>query len=465
MLNISTNDKNYVKNHLMNNNKLLVVEDDPGLQSQIRWCFENYDVLLADDRISAIEQVKKNRPAVVTLDLGLPPHEDNPSEGFATLEQILEIDPNIKVIVVTGQEERENAVKAIGLGAYDFYSKPFEPEIIGLIVNRAFRLLELEDENQRLQTSHIHEPFAGVIACSSQMQGVCKAVEKVAPSDATVLLLGESGTGKELCARGLHTLGSNSAGNFVAINCAAIPDTLLESELFGYEKGAFTGANKQTIGKIEYADGGTLFLDEMGDLPYTLQAKLLRFLQERVVERVGGHEPIPVNVRVVCATHQNLREKIEKSEFREDLFYRISEIPLEIPPLRDREGDIIVLARFFFEKFNEDHGRKLRGFTKDALSSMESYSWPGNVRELQNRIKRAVIMTDGKQLSASDLELDRTASETMNFNLRDIREKVERQAILRALSHASGKVAPAAELLGVSRPTLYDLIKKLSITV
>jgi two-component system NtrC family response regulator len=449
-----------------NNNKLLVVEDDPGLQSQIRWCFENYEVLLADDRESAIAQVKKNKPAVVTLDLGLPPHEDNSTEGFATLEQILEIDPNIKVVVVTGQDERENAVKAIGMGAYDFYSKPFEPEIIGLIVNRAFRLLELEEDNQRLQTSaKHHEPFEGVIACSPQMQAVCKAVEKVAPSDATVLLLGESGTGKELCAKALHTLGSNSAGKFVAINCAAIPDTLLESELFGYEKGAFTGANKQTIGKLEYADGGTLFLDEMGDLPFALQAKLLRFLQERVIERVGGHQPIPINVRVVCATHQNLREKIEKGEFREDLFYRISEIPLEIPPLRDREGDIIVLARFFFDKFNEDHGRKLRGFTKDALSAMESYSWPGNVRELQNRIKRAVIMTDGKQLSSMDLELDRTASETMNFNLRDIREKVERQAILRALSHVNGKVAPAAELLGVSRPTLYDLIKKLNITV
>ena len=449
----------------MDNNKLLVVEDDPGLQSQIKWCFENFEVLLASDRKSAIEQVRKHRPAVVTLDLGLPPNEDNPSEGFATLEQILEVDPHTKVIVVTGQEERENAVKAIGLGAYDFYSKPFEPEIISLIVNRAFRLQALEEDNIRLQSSNIHEPFDGVIACSPQMQSVCKAVEKVAPSDATVLLLGESGTGKELCARGLHTLGANSEGHYVAINCAAIPDTLLESELFGYEKGAFTGANKQTIGKIEYADGGTLFLDEMGDLPVALQAKLLRFLQERVVERVGGHAPIPVNVRVVCATHQNLREKIEEGSFREDLFYRISEIPLEIPPLRDREGDILILARFFFDKFNEDHGRKLRGFTKDALNSMETYSWPGNVRELQNRIKRAVIMTDGKQISSMDLELDKTASETMNFNLRDIREKVERQAILRALSHVNGKVAPAAELLGVSRPTLYDLIKKLNISV
>lgn len=447
------------------NNKLLVVEDDPGLQSQIKWCFENYDVILAGDRMSALDQVRKFRPPVVTLDLGLPPHEDDPSEGLSTLEDILEIEPATKVVVVTGQDEKENAVKAVGLGAYDFYTKPFEPEIISLIVNRAYRLLELEDENQRLLQSTVHEPFEGVIACSPQMQSVCKAIEKVAPSDATVLLLGESGTGKELCARALHKLGNHGDGRFIAINCAAIPDTLLESELFGYEKGAFTGANKQTKGKIEHADGGTLFLDEMGDLPLALQAKMLRFLQERVIERVGGHEPIPVNVRVVCATHQNLREKIEQGEFREDLFYRISEIPLEIPPLRDREGDIIVLARFFFDKFNEEHGRRLRGFSKDALSAMESYSWPGNVRELQNRIKRAVIMADGKQLSSADLELSNTPSERMNFNLRDLREKVERQAIMRALSHVDGKVAPAAELLGVSRPTLYDLIKKLNITV
>ena len=447
------------------NKKLLVVEDDLGLQSQIKWCFENYDVILASDRESAIEQIRKHKPPVVTLDLGLPPHPDNPSEGLATLEEILRIEPNTKVVVVTGQDERENAVKAIGLGAYDFYTKPFEPEIIGLIVNRAYRLMELEKENQRLLQGSIQEPFDGLIACSPQMQTVCKAIEKVAPSDATVLLLGESGTGKELCARALHDLGQNKAGRFIAINCAAIPDTLLESELFGYEKGAFTGANKQTKGKIEHAHGGTLFLDEMGDLPLPLQAKLLRFLQERVIERVGGHEPIAVNTRVVCATHQNLRERIENGEFREDLFYRISEIPLEIPPLREREGDIIVLARFFFEKFNEDHGRKLRGFNKEALAAMEGYAWPGNVRELQNRIKRAVIMADGKQLTAADLELDRTSVDNMNFNLRELREKVERQAIMRALSHVDGKVAPAAELLGVSRPTLYDLIKKLHITV
>ena len=446
-------------------NKLLIVEDDPGLQSQIKWCFEDYDVLLADDRESALEQIRLHKPAVVTLDLGLPPETDNTSEGFATLESILEMEPNTKIIVVTGQDEKENAVKAVGLGAYDFYAKPFQPEIISLIVGRAFRLQELEKENKRLNDSSKHEQFDGVIACSSQMQSVCKAVEKVAPSDATVLLLGESGTGKEICARGLHVKGRNNKGEFVAINCAAIPDNLLESELFGYEKGAFTGASKQTIGKIEYADGGTLFLDEMGDLPVALQAKLLRFLQERVVERIGSHKPIPVNVRIVCATHQNLREKIEKGEFREDLFYRINEIPIEIPPLRDREGDVILLAKYFFNEFNEQHGGKLKGFSKEALSSMEDYAWPGNVRELQNRIKRAVIMSDEKYITSADLELDLVPFEKKNFSLSDVREKVERQTIIRALSHTNHKVAPAAELLGVSRPTLYDLIKKLNISV
>lgn len=446
-------------------NKLLVVEDDPGLQSQIKWCFEDYEVLLADDRESALKQIKLHKPAVVTLDLGLPPETDNTSEGFATLKGILEIEPETKIIVVTGQDEKENAVEAVGLGAYDFYSKPFQPEIMSLIVGRAFTLHQLEHENRRLRDSSNQEHFNGVIACSPQMQSVCKAIEKVAPSDATVLLLGESGTGKEICARGLHVKGSNNKGNFVAINCAAIPDNLLESELFGYEKGAFTGAVKQTIGKIEYADGGTLFLDEMGDLPIALQAKLLRFLQERVVERIGSHKPISVNVRIVCATHQNLRAKIESGEFREDLFYRISEIPIEIPPLRNREGDVILLAKYFFNEFNEHQGGKLKGFSKDALSSMEEYAWPGNVRELQNRIKRAVIMTDDKYLTSADLELDTVPAERMSFSLVEVREKVERQAILRALSHTSGKVAPAAELLGVSRPTLYDLIKKLNISV
>lgn len=450
---------------MIENNKLLVVEDDLGLQSQIRWCFESHDVLLAEDQESALEQVRKHKPAVVTLDLGLPPETDNPSEGFATLQKILEIEPNSKIIVVTGQDEKENALKAIGLGAYDFYAKPFQPEIISLIVNRAFRLLELENENQRLLDTTFHEPTDGIITCSTQMLSVCKAIEKVAPSDATILLLGESGTGKELCARSLHNKGMQKDGKFVAINCAAIPENLLESELFGYEKGAFTGANKKTIGKIEYANGGTLFLDEMGDLPMSLQAKLLRFIQERTIERLGGKKLISVDVRIVCATHQNLRERIESNDFREDLFYRISEIPIEIPPLRMRDGDVILLARYYFDKFNSQQGGKLKGFTKDALTAMEAYSWPGNVRELQNRIKRGVIMSEGKQITAEDIELDRTPIDSINFNLRDLRDKVERQAIIRAMSHVDGKVAQAAELLGVSRPTLYDLIKKLNIKI
>ena len=443
--------------------KLLVVEDDIGLQSQIKWCFEQYDVLIAHDRISALEQIRLHKPHVVTLDLGLPPCEDTAEEGFLALEEILCAEPATKVIVVTGQDDRTNSLKAIGLGAYDFYSKPFELEVVTLMVNRAFRITALEEENQRLSLASIKQPFDGVVACSPQMQTVCKAVEKIAPSNATVLLLGESGTGKELCARALHKHGQNSTGQLVAINCAAIPDTLLESELFGYEKGAFTGAHKQTKGKIEYAHNGTLFLDEMGDLPLSLQAKLLRFLQERVIERLGGHEPVAVNVRVVCATHQNLREKIEKGIFREDLFYRISEIPLEIPPLRDREGDIILLARNFFEQFSADHKRPLKGFSSEALSAMESYSWPGNVRELQNRIKRAVIMSDNVYLTAEDLGLDMAPAEDMNLNLKDLRCKADKQAVLRALNYSNGKIAAAAELLGVSRPTLYDLMNKLDI--
>ena len=443
--------------------KLLVIEDDIGLQSQIKWCFEQYDVLVANDRLSALEQVRLHRPHVVTLDLGLPPYEDTAEEGFLTLEEILSTEPSTKVVVVTGQDDRSNSLKAIHMGAYDFYSKPFELEVVTLIVNRAFRLTALEEENKRLSLASIKEPFDGVVACSVQMQSICKAVEKIAPSDATVLLLGESGTGKELCARALHKHSQNSAGHLVAINCAAIPDTLLESELFGYEKGAFTGATKQTKGKIEYAHGGTLFLDEMGDLPLALQAKLLRFLQERVIERLGGHEPVPVDVRVVCATHQNLREKISNGMFREDLFYRISEIPLEIPPLRERDGDILLLARHFFDQFSTENNRSIKGFSNDALSAMEAYSWPGNVRELQNRIKRAIIMSDNIHLSADDLELNMTPAENMNLNLKELRRKTEKQAVLRALSYTNGKITAAAELLGVSRPTLYDLMNKLEI--
>jgi two-component system NtrC family response regulator len=446
-------------------NKLLVVEDDPGLQDQLRWCFDHYEVIVAGDRASAMEQLRRHQPPVVTLDLGLPPDANGITEGLATLEEIVSQSPDTKVIVVTGQNDRENAVRAVGSGAYDFYHKPIDAEILGLIVNRAYRLRELEMENRSLMQKNVDHPVEGVVACSAEMVKVCRTIEKVAPSDATILLLGDSGTGKELCARSLHDLSPRGKGRFIAINCAAIPENLLESELFGYEKGAFTGAVRQTPGKIEYANNGTLFLDEVGDLPMSLQAKLLRFLQERVVERIGGREEIPVNVRVVCATHQDLPEKIRTGSFREDLYYRISEIAVQIPPLSARGGDIILLARMFLDLFCREQGRNLRGFSKDALSAMESYNWPGNVRELKNRVKRAVIMAEGKQVTAKDLELDEVSTNEADFSLRYVREQAERQAILRALSHAAGKISMAADLLGISRPTIYDLIKKYNLKV
>jgi two-component system NtrC family response regulator len=447
------------------NNKLLVVEDDPGLQDQLRWCFDRYEVVVAGDRAAALEQLRKHQPPVVTLDLGLPPDADGITEGLATLEEIISQRPDTKVIVVTGQNDRENAVRAVGSGAYDFYHKPIDAEILGLIVNRAYRLRELELENHALIQQKTDHSVEGVVACSAEMVRVCRTVEKVAPSNASILLLGDSGTGKELCARSLHDLSPRASGRFIAINCAAIPENLLESELFGYEKGAFTGAAKQTPGKIEYASGGTLFLDEVGDLPMSLQAKLLRFLQERVVERVGGREEIPVDVRVVCATHQDLQEKIRTGTFREDLYYRISEIAIQIPPLRERGGDILLLARMYLEHFNREQGRNLRSFSKEALTAMEAYSWPGNVRELKNRIKRAVIMAEGKQIVARDLELEEVALDEKSLDLRHVREQAERQAILRALSHSAGKVSAAADMLGISRPTMYDMIRKLSIKV
>jgi len=449
-----------------NNKKILIVEDDPGLQKQMKWSFDDFEVFIAGNREEALKIVAKEHPSVATVDLGLPPDPEGSTEGLATVEEILAAAPNTKVIVVSGNDDRANAVKAVASGAYDFYQKPIDSELLNQIVTRAHHVYELEEDNRRLIMEHFDVPMEGMITSSPQMQSVCQKIEKVAPSDATVLLLGDSGTGKEVCARALHGKNPSITGRFVAINCAAIPENLLESELFGSEKGAFTGATKTTPGKIEYAEGGTLFLDEMGELPMPLQAKLLRFLQERVVERIGGREEIPVNVRVICATHQDLEDKISKQEFREDLYYRINEIPIHIPPLKDRDGDVLLLARSFFDQMNKDQGKKLKGFTKEALSAMEAHHWPGNVRELKNRIKRAVIMADGKQITAADLELkiSDVNAEINSFNLREVREVAERSVITKALKHTNGKVSPAAELLGVSRPTLYDLMQKLEIT-
>ena len=445
--------------------RLLIVEDDPGLQKQLKWCFDEYEVLVAETRAAALAAVRRFEPPVVLQDLGLPPDPDGVSEGFATLLETLRIAPRTKVIVVTGQSDKANAVRAVGLGAYDFYQKPLDTEVLRLLVERAGHLHWLEEQNRLISECRTVNPLAGVIALSEPMVRVCRMVEKVAPTMATTLILGESGTGKELLARALHDLSPRRDRPFVAINCAAIPETLLESELFGYEKGAFTGALKQTRGKLETADGGTLFLDEIGDMPLSLQAKLLRFLEERVVERIGGREHIAVDVRVVCATNQELQMLLETSSFRQDLYYRISEVAVRIPPLRERPGDAAVIARILLERYVAEHRSRVKGFSPEALRAIQAYPWPGNVRELENRISAAVIMAEGKFVSAPDLGLPQPDRTVEWLNLRVARQRAEREAITQALAVAGGNLSRAAELLGITRPTLYDLLDKNAITV
>ena len=440
---------------------LLIVEDDPALQKQIRWAFDQYETLTADDRESALAQVRRHQPPVITMDLGLPPDPDSVSEGFRLLEEVLTLAPETKVIVLTGQNDRSNALRAVALGAYDFFAKPFEIDLLGLTIDRAYRLYDLQQENLRLQLMHQPDVLAGLITRDPEVLKVCRTVEKVAVSDATVLILGESGTGKELIARGVHAASTRRKERFIAINCAAIPENLLESELFGYEKGAFTGAAKTTLGKIEVAHGGTLMLDEIGDLPLSLQAKLLRFLQERVIERIGGRQEIPVDVRIVCATHQDLKALIREGRFREDLYYRLAEIVVSLPALRERQGDAALLAHAFVRRFADEYKRGGISLREDVLRAIEAHPWPGNVRELENCIKRAVIMADGNQLTLEDVGLSLPQSEEEGIlDLRLAREEAEKRIIITALGRADGNVLRAAEMLGVSRPTLYDLMRR-----
>ena len=440
---------------------LLIVEDDPSLQKQICWAFDQYETLPAVDRESALTQLRRHAPAVVTMDLGLPPDPDSVSEGFKLLEQMLTLAPDTKVIVLTGQNDRANAVRAIGLGAYDFFAKPFEPDLLALTIDRAFRLYDLQLENRRLQDMRQPDAFSGLITRDPEMLRICRLIEKVAGTGATVLLLGESGTGKELMARALHDLSPRRGERFVAINCAAIPENLLESELFGYEKGAFTGAGRQTIGKIETANRGTLMLDEIGDLPLPLQVKILRFLQERVIERVGGRDEIGIDVRIVCATHQDLKGLIKEGGFREDLYYRLAEIVVEIPPLRARQGDAALLAHAFVQRFAAEQRRRSMTLRSDAVAAIEAHGWPGNVRELENCIKRAVIMADGNQITAGDVGFEATGEDDLAaLNLRRVREEAEKRAVITVLSRVNGNIVKAAEILGVSRPTLYDVMHK-----
>lgn len=444
---------------------LLIVEDDLALQKQIKWSLDRFESVTAHDRESALLQLRKAMPAVVTMDLGLPPDADSVSEGFRLLEQIMAFDPDIKVIVLTGQNDQANALRAVAMGAYDFFAKPFEPDLLNLTIERAFRLFELQAENRRLREMHRPDSLAGLMTRDPEMMKVCRTIEKVAGSNATIMLLGESGTGKEVLARGLHQSSPRRAGKFVAINCAAIPENLLESELFGFERGAFTGAAKMTLGKIETANGGTLMLDEIGDLPFSLQAKLLRFLQERVIERIGGRTEIPVDVRIVCATHQDLNALSKEGRFREDLYYRLAEIVVKIPPLRDRVGDAALLAHAFVRRFGQEQNRSTMAINEGAIKAIEVYPWPGNIRELENCIRRATIMADGNQITCEDIGLSAPVSDNVesSLDLRVIRDAAEKKAVIAALGRVNGNMVKAAELLGVSRPTLYDLMHRLAL--
>ncbi len=442
---------------------LLVIEDDPGLQAQLKWAYDDFEVVIAGDRDSAIAALRAEAPAVVTLDLGLPPDPDGTTEGFAVLDAIMALKPDTKVIVASGHGARESALSAIARGAYDFYQKPIDIEALGLIVRRAFNLRAIEEENRRLVASSGADKtvLGRLITGAPEMVKVARTIERVARTSVSVMLLGASGTGKELLAKGLHDASDRAGGPFIAINCAAIPETLLESELFGHEKGAFTGAVKTTEGKIESADGGTLFLDEVGDIPLPLQVKLLRFLQERTIERVGGRRAIPVNTRIVCATHQNLESMIQQGAFREDLFYRLAEIVIRIPGLAERHGDPVLLAKAFLKRFAAEMNPAVSGFAPDALAAIDAHDWPGNVRELENRVKRAVIMADGKLVNADDLDLGAAKDETADIlNLKSAREAADRKVIRHALSRSEGNISSTAKLLGISRPTLYDLLKQ-----
>ena len=444
--------------------KLLIIEDDPGVQDQLQFCFEDYDIVVAEDRSAAIAELRRHEPPVVLYDLGVPTDDEDIEARLAVLKEIVALAPQTKIVVVTGHDDRNNAVRAVGLGAHDFYHKPVDVDVLRFIVARAFRIYELEAENRSLMELRGSSVLDGIITASDEMAKVCRVVEKVAPTNATTLLQGESGTGKELLARAIHSLSPRADGPFVAINCAAIPDTLLESELFGFEKGAFTGAGKQTLGKIEVADGGTLFLDEIGDMPLSLQAKLLRFLQERTVERIGGRAEIAVDVRVVCATNKNLAEAMSTGQFRDDLYYRVSEITIHIPPVRERNGGRILLARHVLNRLTKQLGSTVKGFSDDAHDAIDAYSWPGNVREMENRIKAGVIMAESKFVTANDLGLGSDCAGP-DLNLRAVRQSAETRAIREALTRASGNISRAAALLGVTRPTLYDLMSKYEIRV
>lgn len=456
-----------------NLNKILIVEDIDDIRKQLKWGLgRDYTVLLAADGAEALTLFRRHQPLVVTLDLGLPPDEEGTDEGFRCLSEMLQIAPTTKIIVITGNDDRGNALKAVQMGAYDYYPKPVDLDELKVIISRAFHLQMIEAENRRLQSTVMERAGEnnGIIGQCPAMQQVFNTIRKVAQSDVSVMVSGESGTGKELVARAIHDMSLRKHGPFVAINCGAIPDTLLESELFGHEKGSFTGAHVRVLGKVEYAHKGTLFLDEIGEIPGSLQVKLLRFLQEKKLQRVGGREDISVDVRIVAATNIDITKAMEEGKFREDLYYRIGVVTIDLPPLRSRGDDILLLANLFLRKFSSECNKKVRGYSPEAEQCIASYSWPGNVRELENKVQRAVLMVTGHQIESDDLGFATmppppppppAATDLQELGtLKDAREALEREMILSAIRTQGGNIAKAADILGVSRPTLYDLMKK-----
>jgi len=445
--------------------KLLIVEDDESIRTQMKWALaQDYEVLIAEDREDALEIVRTQKPPVVTLDLGLPPRPAGVEEGFLTLNDIFSVDSSTKVIIITGRNDKDNALKAIDLGAYDFFYKPIQIDELKVVLKRAFYVSGLEKEHYELQRKFAEDSFEGMLGTSPQIQEVFSAIRKVATTDMPVLIVGESGTGKEMAAWAIHRKSARKDGPFEAINCSAIPESLLESELFGHEKGAFTGAHIQRKGRMELSQGGTLFLDEIGEISLALQVKLLRFLQEHQIERVGGRGKILVDARVIAATNVDLKQRMVEGRFREDLFYRISVVTISIPPLRERQGDIQPLAKAFLQKYSSENQKRITGFTQKALRAIEAHDWPGNVRELENRIKRAVVMTEGSKVRPEDLELRIPSGSYEARGLKSARETLERDFIRRALSRNKWNITQSAAELGISRPTLYELMEKLGIT-
>ncbi len=444
--------------------KLLIVDDDEDLRTQMKWALaQDYEVFLAEDRQSTMRVINKEQPAVVTLDLGLPPFPAGVEEGFETLSNILTNNSRTKIIIITGRNEKEHALRAIGIGAYDLFYKPVQIDELKVVLHRAFYLSQLEHEQNQLQKLLGDGSFEGILGTSKQMQEIFTTVRKVATTNASVLIVGESGTGKELVANAIHKRSPRKDGPFVVINCSAIPETLLESELFGHEKGAFTSAHIQRKGRFEAAQGGTLFLDEIGELPSLLQVKLLRFLQEQQIERVGGREQIYIDARVLAATNKDLKEAMKEGQFREDLYYRLGVVTISLPPLQERKEDIPLLANVFLKRYTSENKKRVKGFTHQAMSALVSHTWPGNVRELENRVKRAVIMAEGAKITPEDLEIGTPYEKYEGFNLKEARESLERGLVLQALSTTNSNITKAAENLGISRPTLYELMEKLGI--